>query len=91
MQLQQQDNLKHILERLVDYLKSDVPFDLDYLNLELLKLNLSLHDFASQELPLTDAGMMLHAILIIEHRLKEMGLEILQLNILKEAIYKDFL
>ncbi len=81
------DSIKAILERVLLYLKSDKPVDMGYLDLELENLKMSIDHADVKDLDVNEIGVLLHAIIIIEAKLKKVGLISHLLKNIKDTIY----
>ena len=79
---------KEILERVLAYLKRDEAIDMGYLNLELVNLSDCVEKIGVRELDLNEVGALLHGIIIIEAKLKKLGLVSHLLKSMKDTIYE---
>jgi hypothetical protein len=81
------NSIRVILERVLFYLKSDEPIDMSYLDLELENLRVCIDQAGVTDLDVNEIGILLHGILIIEAKLKKLGLVSHLLKSIKDTIY----
>jgi hypothetical protein len=81
------DSTTEIIERLLDYLKHDVGIDMIYLNVELENLSECIDRTGIKKLEVSETGILLHGLMIIESQLKKLGLVSHLLKNIKDSIY----
>lgn len=81
------DSTTEIIERLLNYLEYKEGIDMIYLNDELENLSECIDRTGIKKLEISETGILLHGLIIIESQLKKLGLVSHLLKNIKDSIY----